>query len=405
MAEHRDRNIIIVGQNQSQPRNHHRRFFSNLRFDWKTILGIFGTTLGIAGGLITVINFVTERANLVISSPQVELQPIIPIETHKNSLENLEEEYREYTNYEIIELRDELDNLDVTSPKLEQDTQELIELFDKNIAELKAHKPSETYPEIINKLKLIKSEFITTSQLEVNDVNSISQSLSEIERDYTDYTESKIIDLQEQLNGVNLSSDNQELEQDTKRIFNSIEETINYFENLFQQTQEEQRQKEENYANIIEELEKIKSSLKKDLEENKKVFVELAIENRSRLKNLIHGKAMITFYDSSNRGVAKEVPSLPITLRVVTEPTIIDDFGLKSIQLESKSLNALDDNIRKSILTAFESNYSYVIVVEDLHDKIWHKGGRISTGFSIQPEDEKRLENESIRIINKLHSQ
>ncbi len=146
---------------------------------------------------------------------------------------------------------------------------------------------------------------------------------------------------------------------------------------------------------VDKELRRLVEDFQAKINRNKKVIVKLLVENHSNLKNGLYKTAVITFYKDNNT-------NLPILLYITHEDEefrLIDGNGFKTIKLESRIINSSQERQYEFIKSAFENEYSYIVVVQDLNDKTWYSEGKaLSLNFDVQ---EEILKQETLKILRK----
>jgi len=147
--------------------------------------------------------------------------------------------------------------------------------------------------------------------------------------------------------------------------------------------------------------EKIKPTGKENKDQNR-VLIDLSVENRSRLPNVLYKTAVITFYKDNET-------TLPIELKIESsqdnenpknEENSIDDNSFKQFTLKSSLIAAsLPEREKEFIISAFENEYDYILVIKDLNKKIWFSEGK-ALNFTLDRNTEE-LKRETLKIIEK----
>jgi hypothetical protein len=399
MLEEKEDKIHVIEHQSEQKQLFWKKWFPRNR----ELLATVATLLGIAGAVIGLNNFIAERPNISLSSPNIQLQSIVPTDNYIKKLEAIDLKYSGFTESKISTLIDQLRSTGSTSSTLSFDPQSFYKEFDDTILYFEdlLKKDAETYELIINQLNSMNFDFSAGQALA--NLGRFSTILQEIETTYSQYTEDQIISLRDEVAAINPSDQN--VAQKLGQLQLKLDQTILYFR---------EKAESKNSSSIIEadalgipglaqELRSLQTEMKRYVEDqHEKIYIELSVANQSRLKNLIHDKAMITFFSYSDYDPSKEISKLSVPLAVISPSTIIDDYGLIKINLESKDFATLDSDRAESIRAAFKDGYRYIVVVEDLHGRLWNTDGQVVTGFSSQPEDEQRLENESEKILKAM---
>lgn len=371
--------------------------------DWNIVSAIV-TFLGIAGGLVALYSFTREQPNISLSSPIIKLESILPTESYVKRLEGIENKYGGYTEYKISSLIDQLRAIESKSVAPTQDPQSFYDEFNGVIAYFEniQREEREAKEMVANKLSTIKTG-LSSGQASAN-LALVLETLGEIQNAHGQYTETWIYDLMQKVDETNLDAQNRL--QSFVALQDSLNQAIDHFSGGLQNEDGNENPTSSGIPGLVNELKELQSEMEVYKKAgHEKIHIELSAANQSRLKNLIHDKAMITFYSYSDYDPSKEISRLSVPLEVISPSTIIDDYGLIKIELESKDFATLDTGRADSFRAAFEDSYRYIVVAEDLHGKLWYVDGQVSTGFSTQPEDEKRLENESERLLKKIVSQ
>jgi hypothetical protein len=147
--------------------------------------------------------------------------------------------------------------------------------------------------------------------------------------------------------------------------------------------------------------EKIKPTEKENKDQNR-VLIDLSVENRSRLPNVLYKTAVITFYKDNET-------TLPIELKIESsqdnenpknEENSIDDNSFKQFTLKSSLIaGSLPEREKEFIISAFENEYDYILVIKDLNKKIWFSEGK-ALNFTLDRNTEE-LKRETLKIIEK----
>ncbi len=279
------------------------------------------------------------------------------------------------------------------SPKLSSSVQEI---------ELKTDINNKILQQYYDKLNRIETEYgyITSSS-----IYNILELIENIKNEPTQFDlNSKILEL---IGSIDRGIEYFQNPEISKKLLEYFSENLEYFsENMeyFSENMEGEKNKvelekkvEKTIKEIIEKLQNIKMELKSDFEDEKKkkLSVAITLENQSKLPNIIRETGLIRLYDSRNVKI-----DIPLKVKKVDQSTnVVDGYKVKTIYLESKTTGLLDDGVRQSLSRAFEYQYDYILIVEDLHDKTWYTQGRIFN-INLQPELEK-LKREADKILEK----
>lgn len=317
----------IVKANQNESNSYGKKQVINskgLLNNWKALLGITATLLGISGGIITLNEYFSEKPNLSTNIEQMKLVLSLDILNSKSSniiddLQAIERDYGDVTGEIIIRAAQEIDNiLKEESKSSENVTQEIQTIID----------------EVLRK---IDQEIVTTEKGEYSPVNSGQYSKKEFE----EYKKQRLEKLKK-------LKDNQ------------------FFE-------------------------KYKGILKAINLKDRKISVNLLVENSSRIKNGLRKTAVMRFYKDRNT-------TLPITLLMKKKDRVsIDANSFTMFTLESSKIKDLAQEEYKFIESAFENEYSYILMVQDINGKTWYSEGK-ALSFNISKE-EHQLQQETLRII------
>src|ERR1700680_1009726 len=122
---------------------------------------------------------------------------------------------------------------------------------------------------------------------------------------------------------------------------------------------------------VAEDLRRIRTSVRDVLEGlDKKVLVKITIENRSKLPTFVQNNAMLrVFQDQSN------FADIGLSLDA---PGFLEGYSIKTFQLVSRRATSLRDEDRRFLDQAVGRQDKCVLVLQDLHSKLWEGGGRVS---------------------------
>ena len=148
-------------------------------------------------------------------------------------------------------------------------------------------------------------------------------------------------------------------------------------------TEDEERKKQ--YEAVITGLTQIQENFNK-VDPKEKVYLEVRIENSSRLSNYVNPQGILMF----NRD-EKEYSSIPqIIVRIDDDENgnvnagKIDGYGVTAIALEA-NIEDLDADAETYTNLAFEdrslgdAEYSLIFVIEDIKGRVWYEESSFST--------------------------
>ena len=241
---------------------------------------------------------------------------------------------------------------------------------------------------------------VVTQSLELQSTTTILQTLDDIEYEYSDITGNVILDLQievELLLESNIKTPSESFydkteeieinidEDDINQIKELIEKSITEIEELMQKHEESIKtinakleNHEENDLEVLlidkerlggvkERLENLLKNIVLDIEGKRRLNLNLLVENHSNSQNGIRETAVVRFYKN------KEV-HFPVVLKLNHnnyEDIIIDRNKFKLFKFQSRLLNAFSEDEREFIKSAFENQYSYILVIEDIQGELW----------------------------------
>ena len=392
-----DNNLNSTANKESEKNSFKKRFDSIKAFLQKTFtLGSVLTVLGIAGGLITIKQFVADLPNLSTDIEEIEFRSYIRISDIIDALEKIRSQqysdtYFFYTEDIIIDLQNKIQEI------LDNQTKEAFTYIDPRSVSLNSLTEDD-----VNQLKEAFSNTNTSIDDNIREIdeeiekNKPSKIIEEIDREIEQIDgqllslENSNIDLRKQL-----EQRKQELE--TQTHTKNTEEERKYYEKERRQLIKDK----ENINNIKIKLQNFIPSIETEAQnsiDNRIISVKLLVENNSHLPNSIKETAIIAFYRN------KEA-SLPVILKAKydeLDDIVIDDNSFRSITLESFKMKNLSKYERKFIESAFENKYPYILVVQDIKGKIWSSEGEI-LDFDLNKQ-ERKLEREINEILEKKFS-
>ncbi|WP_107667129.1 hypothetical protein [Cyanothece sp. BG0011] len=259
---------------------------------------------------------------------------------------------------------------------------------------------------------------VATQALELRPDKTIIQILDELEEGYTEVTGGIIWDLRRNIEilleeilkikipemgesdsrmneiKINTSSLEEEYINQINKYIKTAIDNIQKEKEIYDSESSEEVKKLKKVEDKLSDLAKLVDKKSNDINE-KRIVLDLLIENHSNLQNGIRETAVVRFYKN------KEV-HFPITLKLKHnhyEDIVIDGNSFKLFKFESSLIDAFSKDEREFIKSAFDNQYSYIFALEDIKSNIWSEEGTI-LNFNLDSQSDK-LKQKTEVLLNK----